>query len=520
MGKPFFRFRLRLVSYFVLVAILCMFSCHEGFRGPTEADLSEFGTFVYDLDTAKLEHQMTQLLAADTSHYLADQVVRKRYAEIKRFEEAPLWFTRMGVSSDADSLLAFLRREVTHCGLDTAAFWLPQIAEDLFVVRHLAFDSLGVDINELLPRLEYNLSRAFVRYSTGQRYGFVRPDKIFNHLDFKSYGDGYARLFGEEVKAPDYEASLNELQGRSRMDFIYSSQPTNPLFRKLQQRLETSTDTAERRKLAINLERLRWQMKRPDEPRFVLVNLPSQELWAISPDTMLNMRICCGTTITKTPLLHSAISTIDVNPDWIIPQSIVKNEIARHSGDSAYFARHRYYISDRSSGTRLNPRAVSSAQLESGRLRVGQRGGAGNSLGRIVFRFPNDYAVYLHDTNNRGAFRRDRRTLSHGCVRVEKPFELACFLMPEADEWTLDRLRISIDMKPETERGLNYLTEHAEESKPYRLMRQQSVSPRVPVYIIYYTAYPNPATGSIDLWPDIYGYDKVIAQEMKSFLIQ
>ena len=292
------------------------------------------------------------------------------------------------------------------------------------------------------------------------------------------------------------------------------------LFRKLQQRLETSTDTAERRKLAINLERLRWQMKRPDEPRFVLVNLPSQELWAISPDTMLNMRICCGTTITKTPLLHSAISTIDVNPDWIIPQSIVKNEIARHSGDSAYFARHRYYISDRSSGTRLNPRAVSSAQLESGRLRVGQRGGAGNSLGRIVFRFPNDYAVYLHDTNNRGAFRRDRRTLSHGCVRVEKPFELACFLMPEADEWTLDRLRISIDMKPETERGLNYLTEHAEESKPYRLMRQQSVSPRVPVYIIYYTAYPNPATGSIDLWPDIYGYDKVIAQEMKSFLIQ
>ena len=59
-----------------------------------------------------------------------------------------------------------------------------------------------------------------------------------------------------------------------------------------------------------------------------------------------------------------------------------------------------------------------------------------------------------------------------------------------------------------------------EDEKPYRLMRRQSVSPHVPVYIIYYTAYPNPATGDIELWPDVYGYDKVIAGEMGAFLIK
>jgi hypothetical protein len=445
---------------------------------------------------------------------MADHVVRRRYDEVARFEDAPLWFTRLGVSADADSLLACLRREVPRCGLDTAAFFLPQIAADLAVVRQQAFDSLGIDINELLPRLDYNLSRAYVRYTTGQRFGFMRPAKIFNHLQFKAHGDGYARLFDEDPEAPDYEASLRQLMTSERMDYLYGSQPTSPLFQALQQRLVASGDLAECRTLAVNMERLRWQMKRADERRYILVNIPSQQLWAVSPDTILNMRICCGTTLTRTPLLHSAINVIHVNPDWIIPQSIVKNEIARHGGDSAYFARHRYYVVNRSSGDTLRAASVTSAQLESGRLRVGQRGGAGNSLGRIVFRFPNDFAVYLHDTNNPSAFRRERRTLSHGCIRVERPFDLALFLMADADEWTVDRLRLSIDRKPETDRGREYLREHPDARRPLRLLSSYSVSPAVPVYIVYYTAYPNPVTGAVELWPDLYDYDKVIAREL------
>ena len=133
---------------------------------------------------------------------------------------------------------------------------------------------------------------------------------------------------------------------------------------------------------------------------------------------------------------------------------------------------------------------------------------------------PNLGVVYLHDTNNRGAFQRERRTLSHGCVRVEKPFELACFLLPEADDWMIDRLRLSMDIKPETERGQKYLEEHPDAPSPLKLMTYQEVEPKVPVYIIYYTAYPNPETGIVELWPDIYKFDEVIAKEMGSFLLK
>lgn len=476
---------IRSLAFMLAVACVLLASCVEGNREPTEAELSAFGHFVDSLDTS-LEGK---------------------------------WFTRMGLSEDADALLVFLRSELPHQGLDTTAFFVPQISKDLDVVHSLAFDSVGVSINEVLPRLDSLLSKAYICYATGQRYGFVHP-KLFNKLDYKANGDGYARLFDYEVKLPDQNEAEQKLNSTDRIGFLQTLQPTGYVYKTLQSQLEKTTDKEARHKLAVNMERCRWQMKHPGEnERMVLVNIPAQQLWAVSADSVLDMRICCGATTTKTPLLSSAISYMQVNPEWIIPQNIVKTDVSRHGGDSAYFARHRYYIIERSTGDTLLPADVSSADMLSGRLRIGQKGGAGNSLGRIVFRFPNNFAVYLHDTNNRGAFNRDRRTLSHGCVRVQKPFELACFLLPEADEWTKDRLRISMDIRPETERGRMYVQEHANDPRPFRLESYREVSPRVPLYIIYYTAYPNPKTGVVETWPDLYGYDKVISQEMGSMLL-
>ena len=156
---------------------------------------------------------------------------------------------------------------------------------------------------------------------------------------------------------------------------------------------------------------------------------------------------------------------------------------------------------------------VGSDALLSGNIRISQKGGVGNSLGRIVFRFPNNFSIYLHDTNNRGAFQRDRRTLSHGCVRVQKPFELAKYLLPGVDEWTLECIRISMDEPPVTERGREYIRKHGKGEN--RLINYHDVTPHVPLYILYYTAFPNPKTGAVDFWPDLYGFDKVISKELK-----
>ena len=462
---------------FILATLLLSHSC--GKQGATEAEMSAFGTFVYQLDTLPQEH---------------------------------IWFSRMGVSEDADTLLAYLRRELPRNGLDSMAFHLPEIAEDLNIIHLLAFDSVGQNINDVLRRLEANLTAAYVDYTTGQRYGFMRPDRVFNRLDYKPDSTGYVRLFDIEVQAPRREEAEQMLTSDERIPYLIASTPTDAVYAALQARLTTTSETSDRRILAVNMERLRWRCQRPvTNEHYIWVNIPAQQLWAVTPDSVLTMRICCGATATKTPLLHSAVSYIQVNPEWQIPFSIVKNEVSNHGGDSAYFARHHYYIIDKNSGDTLNPAKVSGSALQSGRLRVGQRGGPGNSLGRLVFRFPNNFSVYLHDTNSPSAFQRDRRTLSHGCIRVEKPFELAQYLLPDADEWFLDRLRISMDMKPTGERGKKYLEEHPKEPSPRRLLRYIDVKPHVPLYLEYFTAYPTPGTDSIAIWPDRYGYDRVIA---------
>ena len=144
---------------------------------------------------------MQKLLAGDTARWKADKAVKARYAAIDRYESSPIWFSRLGVSADADSLLAFLRRELPQNGLDTAAFFVPEIRDDLAIVHQLSFDSLGVSINEVLPRLDYHLSKAYARFATGQRYGFISPEPLFNRLNYKPDGSAYARLFDYEISS-------------------------------------------------------------------------------------------------------------------------------------------------------------------------------------------------------------------------------------------------------------------------------------------------------------------------------
>jgi hypothetical protein len=426
------------------------------------------------------------------------------------------WFDRMGVSADADSVLAYLRREVPRNGLDTVAFFIPEIAEDLEIVHQLMFDSVGVSINEVLPRLDAHLSKAYIRYTTGQRYGFMKP-RVFNRMDPKvGNPDIFARVFDYDPALPDTTEAAKKMTESDRLDYLISSAPETYIYKALLNEMDKTTSAEKRHQIAVNMERCRWKIEHPkDLKRQILVNIPAQQLWAIGADSVLDMRICCGAVSTKTPLLHSAISYLQVNPEWVIPHNIVKTEVVHHAGDSAYFARNHYSIIDKESGDTLNVTKVDANSLLSGKLRVSQKGGVGNSLGRIVFRFPNDFSIYLHDTNNRSAFQRDRRTLSHGCVRVQKPFELACFLLSDVDEWTLESLRISMDIPPVTERGRDWLRKHADAPHPYRLLSYHAVKPNVPLYILYYTAFPNPKTGAVDYWPDLYGFDKVISQELK-----
>lgn len=105
-----------------------------------------------------------------------------------------------------------------------------------------------------------------------------------------------------------------------------------------------------------------------------------------------------------------------------------------HYFSRSYCERRGFYVMDRRTGKELNMNQVHAGLLRDPMYAVVQRGGKGNSLGRLIFRFDNNFSVYLHDTSNRDFFKQQNRGVSHGCVRVEKPFELAKFILKDKSE--------------------------------------------------------------------------------------
>lgn len=442
-----------------------------------------------------------------------------------------LWVNKQGISPMADTLLHRLS-QVGTIGFANTGFNVQDIENDLHRFKALDF-SQAHQVDDVIARLEYNLTNAYLTFVAGQQYGFVNPKSAINRMESKPDSTGkvkvsYVNLFDIPIERPNnafFDKAFRKIKTDSVGEMMSEVEPRSALYRQLIRQLADSTSETSRKRILVNMERCRWQEKTPmpTKGKHIVVNVPAFMLYAVGPDSTMAMKIGCGATRTKTPLLTSAIEYMQINPEWNIPQSIVNNDVLRHAGDSSYFARHRYYIADRSTGTKVAVGSVSRAMLASGKYRVSQDGGRGNSLGRIVFRFKNNFSVYLHDTSTPGFFQNSWRGVSHGCVRVQRPFDLAHFLLGNIDGWTLDKIRISMDIPPVTSQGREYIRTHSPEENengrklPHRLISYMPVSPHVPVYIIYYTIYPD-ENGILKNYPDVYGYDQLIWNHLKKFL--
>ena len=478
----------------------------------------------YALNAQSLYECLEQISSKDHDSASTDAKVRKYYGEHRQL----VWVDSRGLIPDAGTLLSVLRREVPMMGFSERAFMLGDISDDISRFRRLDFssDSRTGSVNQVLARLEFNLTKAYMRYAQGQRYGFIDPHKVLNGFepsatDSTGKALAYRRLYDVETDRPDgqyMDFALGKVRHDSLAAYLAEIALRDPFYQRMASLLPDADETR-RRKLLVNMERRRWrEADRPEQhAKFVVVNVPAFRLWAVDGDSVLDMRTACGAVGTKTPLLSSYISRMDVNPEWLIPSSIIRNDIARHAGNPDYFSRRSYYIVNRQTGQRVSAASVSRDQLLSGRYRVAQSGGAGNSLGRIIFRFPNNFSVYLHDTSSPNVFNRDNRAVSHGCVRVQRPFDLAQFMFDgQPDEWMLDKLRISMDLCPETDQGREYMADTLKR-KHTRLVHSLPVSPRVPIYIMYYTIFPDPVSGQLLYFPDVYGYDRAISRSIDKF---
>ena len=263
--------------------------------------------------------------------------------------------------------------------------------------------------------------------------------------------------------------------------------------------------------LQVNLERDRWQYKPEKGTKYVIANIAAFMLQAFNEETdsILEMRICCGSVRNKTPLLYSKIYYMELNPYWNVPQNIIRKEIIpSYRRDTTYFTRNRMKVYDKN-GNRVNPHDIKWAKYTAGvPFTVKQDNKEGNSLGRIIFRFPNPYAVYLHDTPSRWAFNRSNRAVSHGCVRLERALDFAFFLLEKPDELLEDRIRIAMDIAPKSDEG-----KKLNRSEAYRELKHYSLKEAIPLFLDYQTMYLA-ADGKLSYCEDIYKYDDPLLEAL------
>jgi murein L,D-transpeptidase YcbB/YkuD len=249
--------------------------------------------------------------------------------------------------------------------------------------------------------------------------------------------------------------------------------------------------------IKLNLERYRW-LPAEFEPRHIYVNIPEYELYGYDRGKpVLKMRVMVGDQYQDaTPVFADTMTFVVFRPEWYVPQRILVEEmIPEIRKKRSYLVRHHLEVVDANRESLvLNPRRVNWSRVDTTQIRMRQKAGSTNQLGLVKFMFPNQFAVYLHDTPDRDLFTRPRRTLSHGCVLVENPVELADYALAGQDEWNEEKIREAMETPHSADEG------GVLDSNTVTLARP------VPVYIVYLTAFVR--DGVLNFRRDVYGKDR------------
>lgn len=250
------------------------------------------------------------------------------------------------------------------------------------------------------------------------------------------------------------------------------------------------------RQLELNLERSRW-LTEPMGERYIVVNLPEYKLRVIEDgEPALEMKVVIGEVVNTTPIFSDSLEYLVFAPYWNVPERIAREEILPHAKkDPSYLERKNYQVVAgwEENATVIDPYEIDwqEMELEEFPYRVRQTPGPWNSLGLVKFIFPNNKAIYLHDTPADHLFEEYERGFSHGCIRVEKPEQLATYLLPETSRQEVVRLM------------------HSDDRKVVPLKKE------VPVYLVYFTTVVD-NDGILRFLPDIYELDRVQQAALQS----
>lgn len=259
--------------------------------------------------------------------------------------------------------------------------------------------------------------------------------------------------------------------------------------------------TAEDRvsQVALNMERWRWMADDLGD-RYVFVNLAGFELDVVEHGaTVMAMRVVVGRPYRRTPMFTGEMTYLEFSPTWTVPPTILKQDLLPQlRKDPAYLAQKGIEVFSGwgPEARRLDPTTIDwhdgMARLMS--YRYVQPPGPKNALGRVKFMFPNPYSIYLHDTPERELFARASRAFSSGCIRVQRPAELAGYLLADQESWTRESI---------------------ERAMAGSVPTRAKLSRTLPVHLVYATAWVGEG-GTVEFRGDVYGRDATLRESISA----
>jgi murein L,D-transpeptidase YcbB/YkuD len=328
---------------------------------------------------------------------------------------------------------------------------------------------------EQVPELDAKMTYAYLRYAA-------------DLLGWTHSARDVHKNWLTEPKTEDLAARLtNAIAGNRVRESLEELAPTHPQYKGLQAALalEQTSPSGRADQIRMNMERWRWAPRDLGD-RYVLINVPAYIMQVNESDApVLSMRVIVGEPDNQTPLFSDEMTYMVFSPYWNIPPGILRDEtLPRVARDPDFLRRNNIEVVG-TSGETLDPSAIDWSEGAQG-VRFRQRPGADNALGLVKFIFPNNFNVYLHDTPTDKLFFKEKRALSHGCIRIEQPLEMARYVLRDQPEWT--ETKITQAMQARQERTVKLKTP-------------------IPVHIGYWTAWVEPDGKTVTYTDDPYGID-------------